>query len=159
MKNLSRLCAGLALGLAAIAAAAHGYTAGAIKIGHPYSRPTVPGQPTGAGYMSFDNQGSGADRLVGASAAIATRVEMHTMNMEGDVMRMRQVDTIELPAGTKVELKPAGMHLMLIGLKAPLKAGERVPLTLRFEKAGEVTVELAVDAPKADAPSAAEHKH
>lgn len=56
MKNLTQLCAGLTLGLAAIAAAAHGYTAGAIKIGHPYSRPTVPGQPTGAGYMSFDNQ-------------------------------------------------------------------------------------------------------
>ena len=79
------------------------------------------------------------------------------MRMEGDVMRMRQVDAIELPPGATVELKPGGMHLMLMGLKQPLKADDKVPLTLRFEKAGEVTVQMSVEAPKPA--MAAEHKH
>jgi copper(I)-binding protein len=75
--------------------------------------------------------------------------------MEGDVMRMRQVDAIDVPAGQAVELKPGSFHLMLMGLKAPLKAGDRFPLTLKFEKAGEVKVDVAVQT----GPAAAEHKH
>jgi len=79
------------------------------------------------------------------------------MKMEGDVMRMRQVDAIEVPVGQTVELKPGGYHLMFIGLKAPLKVGERFPMTLKFEKAGEVKVEVVVQAPGAAAEP--QHKH
>ncbi len=131
------------------AAGAHGSRLGAIAIGHPWARATVPGQPTGGGYLSLDNRGGTADRLVGAHSPACERVELHAMWMEGDVMRMRQRDAIELPAGGRVEFKPGGLHLMLVGLKAPLKAGETFPLTLTFEKAGtvEVTVNVQADAP------------
>ena len=147
--------AGLALGLAALFADAHQFKLGAITIGHPYARATGAGQPTGGGYMSFANAGP-ADKLVAISADVSTSVELHSMTMEGDVMRMRQVDAIELAAGKTVELKPGGYHVMFVGLKAPLKAGDKFPVKLKFEKAGEVEVIVNVEAPAA---AAAEHKH
>ena len=147
--------AGLALGLASLFADAHQFKLGAITIGHPYARATAAGQPTGGGYMSFANAGP-ADKLVAISADVSTSVELHTMTMEGDVMRMRQVDAIELAAGKTVELKPGGYHVMFVGLKAPLKAGDKFPAKLKFEKAGEVDVTFNVEAPAA---AAAEHKH
>ena len=137
-------------------AQAHEFKLGAIKIGHPYARATAPGQPAGGGFLKLEN-GGGADRLVSARAAVSNAVELHTMSMDGDVMRMRQVDGIDLPAGKTVELKPGGLHIMFTGLKAPLKAGDKFPLTLKFEKAGEVTVDVVVEAPKAAAAPA--HKH
>jgi len=137
----------------AFAAHAHDYKLGPIAIGHPYARFTVPGQSVGGGYLKLENTG-GDDRLVSASAPICERVEMHTMKLEGDVMRMRQLDAIELPTGKTVELKSGGMHLMFVGLKAPLKVGESFPMKLRFEKAGEVTVDVKVEAPRG-----AEHQH
>lgn len=86
-----------------------------------------------------------ADRVVGASSPVAGRVEMHVTVREGDVMKMREVKSFEVPAGGSFELKPGGAHLMLVDLKRPLKKGEKVPLTLRLEKAGEVKVELSVE--------------
>ena len=151
--------AGLVLAVAALSASptlAHDYQLGAIAIGHPFSRATSAGQAVGGGFLKLNN-GGGADKLVSASTPAAASVELHTMRMEGDVMRMRQLDAIELPAGQTVELKPGGLHLMLMGLKAPLKAGDMVPLTLKFEKAGEVTVQLKVEAPGGGKPEA--HKH
>ena len=138
---LALLLSGSALG-----AFAHGYQAGSLQIAHPWARITVPGQSAGGAFFSVQNTGA-ADRLLGASSPAAERVELHTMAMEGDVMRMREVKAIELPAGRTVDLQPsASFHLMMMGLKAPLKQGDKVPLTLRFEKAGEVTVELKVEA-------------
>ena len=144
MKKLTRYAALATLGLAALAAHAHTFKLGAIEIGHPYARATAPGQPAGGGYLSLSNAGAN-DRLLSASAEVSKAVELHTMTMEGDVMRMRQVEAIELPAGKKVELKPGGLHIMFIGLKAPLKQGDKFPLKLKFEKAGEVTVEVNVE--------------
>jgi copper(I)-binding protein len=155
--TLQGLIPALALGLAALAAQAHDFKAGAISIAHPHARATAAGQPAGGGFMKFENRGTVADRLVSVSADVSASVELHTMSMQGDVMRMRQVDAIELPAGQSVELKPGGLHIMFIGLKAPLKAGETFPLTLRFEKAGEVTVQVNVEA-FGNTP-AAQHKH
>ena len=148
--------AGLALGLAALFADAHQFKLGAITIGHPYARATAAGQPIGSGYLSFANAGP-ADKLVAISADVSKSVELHTMTMEGDVMRMRQVDAIELAPGQTVELKPGGYHVMFVGLKAPLKAGDKFPAKLKFEKAGEVEVTFNVEAPAAA--GAAEHKH
>ena len=148
--------AGLALGLASLFADAHQFKLGAITIGHPYARATAAGQPTGGGYMSFANAGP-ADKLVSITADVSKSVELHTMTMEGDVMRMRQVDAIELAAGKTVELKPGGYHVMFVGLKAPLKAGDKFPAKLKFENAGEVDVTFNVEAPAAA--GAAEHKH
>ncbi len=156
MISLQRLFAALVVAAASAAVHAHGYKIGAIDIGHPYARATAPGQPTGGGFLKLTNKGD-ADRLLSAAADVSTAVELHVMKMEGDVMRMRQVDAIDVPAGQTVELRPGGLHIMFVGLKAPLKEGERFPMTLRFEKAGEVAVEVVVE--KAAAQPAAHHKH
>ena len=145
-----QLFAGMALAAAAsLAAQAHDFKIGAIAIGHPYARATVAGQPAGGGFLKLDNKGAD-DRLLSATADVSGAVELHSMSMDGDVMRMRQVDAISLPAGKTVELKPGGFHIMFIGLKAPLKEGDKFPLKLKFEKAGEVTVEVKVEAPGKD---------
>jgi periplasmic copper chaperone A len=144
--NILRCTAAAAIALAAVVATAHEYQAGAIKIDHPHARSTTPGQPNGGGYMTFVNAGIG-DRLVSASAEVAASTELHEMKMEGDIMKMRQVEGIELGGGKTVELKPGGYHVMFVGLKAPLKEGASFPMKLRFEKAGEVTVEVKVEAP------------
>jgi len=147
--RLHQTFAALAVGLALGTAQAHDFQLGPITIGHPHARATAPGQPTGGGYLTLENKGAD-DRLMSASAAVSPSVELHSMAMEGDVMRMRQVDAIDVPKGTKVELKPGGMHIMFVGLKAPLKAGDRFPMTLRFQKAGAVTVQVTVEAVKAE---------
>lgn len=115
-----------------------------VKVEQVWARPTVAGQHGGGGFVTLTS--AGGDRLLGGRTPAAQRVELHTMKMEGDVMRMREVGTIELPPGQTVKLEPGGLHLMFMGLKAPLKAGDTVPLVLRFEKAGEQTVEMKVSA-------------
>jgi periplasmic copper chaperone A len=115
-----------------------------VKIEDPWARATAPGANVGAGYMKITS--GGADRLVGATTTAAARVELHITVKEGDVMRMREVKAYDIPAKGGFELKPGGAHLMLVDLKAPLKEGTKVPMTLRFEKAGEVKVELQVRA-------------
>jgi copper(I)-binding protein len=138
-------------------ALAHGHEAGALKIGNPWTRATGPAQTTAAGYLSVRNSGKQADRLVGASVADAERVELHVSRIENDIARMREVKAFEIPAGATLNLQPGGSHLMLVGTKRAFKPGERVPIVLRFEKAGEIAVELAVESrPPA---SAGTHRH
>jgi hypothetical protein len=117
-----------------------------IEIHDAWSRATPPGAKVAAGYMSIRNTSAAPDRLLGASSPAAARVETHTMEMKGDIMRMREVKGYEVPAHGAFELKPGGAHLMLVDIKRPLKQGERIPVTLRFEKAGEVKTELEVEA-------------
>ena len=105
----------------------------------------------GAGFITIRNAGA-ADRLLSASTPAAGRTEMHTMLRDGDVMRMRELPEIAVPAGGAVTLAPGGLHLMLIGLTRPLEVGEQVPITLVFERAGAVTVNLAVQPAGARAP-------
>lgn len=124
---------------------ARDFSAGKLSIEQPTARPTRPGQPGGAAYVNIENRGSTPDRLVGASSPVAGKTEIHTMSMEDNVMRMREVDAIAIDAGAKIVMRPgAGYHLMLLNLKKPLKAGEQFPLTLRFAKAGEVPVTVEV---------------
>ena len=115
-----------------------------ITVEEPWTRATPPGAKVGAGYMKITS--TAGDRLVGASSPAAARVEMHVTEKKGDVMRMREVKAYDIPARGGFELSPGGAHLMLVDLKAPLKAGAKIPLTLRFEKAGDVKVELQVRA-------------
>jgi len=115
-----------------------------VRVEEPWARATAPGAKVGAGYMKITS--ATADRLIGASSPAAARVEMHVTSKQGDVMRMREVKGYDIPAGGSFELAPSGAHLMLVDLKAPLKQGTKVPLTLRFQKAGEVKVELQVRA-------------
>lgn len=123
------------------------------KVEDAWARPTVAGQAAGGGFLKITSPV--ADRLLGASSPAAKAVELHTMQMDGDVMRMREVPAIELPAGRTVELRPGGLHVMFIGLAQPLKEGQSVPLTLRFEKAGELQVQMQVAARAPAMP----HKH
>jgi copper(I)-binding protein len=138
--------AGLALIAVTSLAHAHGYSLGDLDIAHPYAVPTPPGATTGAGYIkALSNKGATDDRLVGASSPAADHVEIHTMSMDGDVMRMRQVNAIVVPAKGHVDMAPGnGYHLMLIGIRQPFKVGDKIPLKLTFEKAGTVDVELHV---------------
>lgn len=145
----------------ALALASTATLAQTVKVENPWARPTAQGQAAGGGFLRIVG-GAQGDKLVAASTSAAGRVELHTMTMDGDVMRMRQVDAIEVPAGKTVDLKPGGLHVMFMDLKAPLKTGSSFPLTLKFEKAGEVKVDVQVQtAPPGGAPAAAkdEHKH
>jgi copper(I)-binding protein len=156
MQRRFHFLAALALAGTTLVAHAHSFKAGELAIGHPYARATVPGQPTGGAYLRLENRGDQPDRLVSASADVSRSVELHEMKMQGDVMRMRAVDAVEIPAHQSVMLEPGGVHIMLVGLKAPLKEGERFPMTLKFEKAGEVKVEVVVEPVKS---GPAKHQH
>ena len=149
------------LALASWAAQAHGSKAGDIRIDHPYATPTRPSMDTGAVYFrSLRNTGKVEDRLVSAKTPVAARVELHRMQMQGEVMRMAAVPAVALPAGVTVPMKHGshdGHHLMLFDLKAPLKDGDRFPLTLTFEKAGTVQVQVWVQTPRPG--SGAAHQH
>jgi len=128
-------------------AAALDYKLGALEIGQPWARATPPSAPAGSGFLKITNTGSTPDRLVSASSPAAELVQVHEMKMDGNVMRMREVDNgLEIPAGGSVKLAPGGLHLMMMGLKGPLKQGTSVPVTLVFEKAGRIDVELTVEA-------------
>ena len=119
------------------------YRIGQLKIENPYARATVPGQKAAGGFMKIENKGS-ADQLIAASSPVAGEMQLHTMTMDGNVMKMREVKAIEVPANGTVELKPGGLHLMFMDIKSPLKAGEAVPVKLKFQKAGEVEIKVPV---------------
>lgn len=139
---------------------AHSFKAGDIKIDHPYAAPTPGGVKNGAVYFrSIENGGKQSDRLVSARSTVAERVELHHMQMDGPVMRMREVEAIVLPLGTGPSFRhgqPNAYHLMLINLKAPLKEGGRFPVWLRFENSGEKEVTVWVQRPKG---SSSDHHH
>ena len=140
----SRWLIPLTLAAAAALAQAHDYTVGALHIAHPWARATAQGQRIGGAYLAIDNHGA-ADRLLSVRGAVAEALQLHSMALQGNVMHMREVDAIDVPAGAKVKLEPGGLHIMLVGLKAPLAAGSSFPLTLKFEKAGEVKVDVKVE--------------
>lgn len=147
----------LLLATVALPLAAHAQNpggAGPLTIEAPWTRAAGQGGQ-GAGYLTIRNAGP-ADRLLSASTPAATRIELHTHLRDGDVMRMRPVEDIPVPANGSVTLQPSGLHLMLIGLTRPFAVGESVPVTLRFERAGEVVVNLPVQAAGARGPA---HRH
>ena len=115
-----------------------------VEIERPWIRATAPGVKIAAGYVTVHNKSSSPERLVGAASPVAERVETHVHIKDGDILRMREVKGYDVPAKGTLELKPGGAHLMLIDVKAPLKEGDSVPVTLRFERAGEMTVKFAV---------------
>ena len=154
---------GALIGLAATAAQAQtqGAIQGTIQVEAGWSRAAGAGR-VGAGFMTLRNTGPTADRLVAARAGIARVVELHTHLHENGVMRMRPVETIDLPSDATVTLAPGGNHLMLIDLTAALRQGESVPVTLVFEKAGEVQINLSVQSAGARGPArtaAPAHRH
>lgn len=143
IRNL--LAAAAVLASLSSVALAHEFKVGDLEIVHPNARAMLPGAAVGGGYLTIINSGSESDRLVGGATPAAGRVELHEMTMENDVMKMRALaDGIEIPAGGTVELKPGGLHVMFLDVKAPFVEGDYVKATLNFEKAGPVEVEFAI---------------
>lgn len=142
MKNLLAV---VLLASAALASAQEVTTVGTLTLSQPWVRATPGGAKNGAAYLVVNNAGRG-DVLQSASSPVAGTVELHTHLNDNGVMRMRQVPEIVIPAQQKVALQPGGLHIMLIDLKAPLKVGDTVPLTLRFETAGSVQLDVPVKA-------------
>jgi copper(I)-binding protein len=145
--------------LAAISASAQTSPGAKIEVVRPWARATAATAKTGAAYMTLRNPGDAADRLIGASSPAAGRAELHTHIKDGEVMRMRKVDTIALNARGATTFAPGGLHVMLFDLKAPLKEGATFPLTLKFERAGEITTEVHVRSVSAAGPGSAAGGH
>jgi copper(I)-binding protein len=122
----------------------HSHEKGDIQVRHPWSRATPPGAKVGVAYMEIGNRGAQPDKLLAASTPIARAVEMHVTQRDGEVMKMRQVQAFEIPPRERYALRPGGSHLMLVDLTQPLKQGERFTMRLRFERAGELEIELEV---------------
>lgn len=142
----ARLLTGLLLAFALWQpAVADDYHVGTLYIDHPWSRATTPGAGVGAGYLVIRNGGERDDRLVGAMSPVAGRVMIHrSVEHDGTATMEHQRHGIVIPAGGEIALEPGGYHLMLMQLAERLEKGDRVPLTLEFERAGTVEVELAV---------------
>jgi periplasmic copper chaperone A len=147
MRTLSKLAlAALLIGFVAPALAQETSNT-SIAVEQPWARATPVGAKTGAVYMTLDNKSSTADRLTGASSDVADKLQIHEMKVENGVMKMRELaGGLPIPAGGSVVLKPGSYHVMLIGLKKPLSVGEQLPLTLTFEKAGNILVTVPVQA-------------
>jgi hypothetical protein len=155
---MSRLTTAFLLLLAtAPVAEAQSAKVGDLAIDGVWTRATPPGAPTAAAYLTITNAGTTADRLVGVATAAATKGEVHEMAVANGIMTMRAVaGGLAIEPGAKVELKPGGLHLMLVGLKQPLRQGNTIALTLTFEKAGSVTLDAAVQPIGAAGPA---HQH
>jgi len=115
-----------------------------IQITGAYAAESIPGQPNSAAYFTIRNTGTENDRLVAARSSAARVTELHTHEKDGDIMRMKKVASIPVPAGESVAFKPGGLHVMLIGLTQPLETGDQVAITLAFEKAGTVAITAPV---------------
>lgn len=121
----------------------HAMTA-TVKVGDAWARATPGLARNGGAYFSVTNSGKEADRIIAVTSKMSARTEMHTHLSDNGVMRMRQVDSVDVPAGGTVTFKPGGYHIMFIGLHKPLKKGDSFPVTLTFEKTGKQTVNVKV---------------
>jgi periplasmic copper chaperone A len=154
----------LAIAVAAVFAASsqfalsHSFKIGDLQIQHPYASPSPPAVKVGAAYLTaIVNKGTASDKLMSASSPAAEAVEIHRNSRTGDIVSMQKQNSLEIPAGGKVEMAPGeSLHLMLVGLKAPLKTGDRFPMTLVFEKAGKLDVDVVVEGKPVDH---SQHKH
>lgn len=132
--------------------AADAYKVGALVVEKPFARPSM--ARNGAAYITIVNTAAQPDKLIQVTSPRSGKVEMHTMTMDGDIMRMREVSAIDVPSNGKVVMTPGkGLHIMLVGLNGPLNDGENFPMTLLFERSGKVEVNVPVEkAPAAKKP-------
>ena len=138
----------LALSVISSPSMAHAYTVGDIEVDHPYAPPTPPGVAMAAGYMLITNHGDQDDRLIGGKVYFAHELQIHQTVVVDDVSRMRRLEEgLLIPAGATVKVEPMGIHIMFVDLAEPLVEGDRQPVTLYFEKAGELDVEFAIEHP------------
>lgn len=154
--------------LLAAPAIAHDYQIGQLHIAHPWARALPPVAPAGAAYLRVENRGEASDTLIAAHTPIAERVEVHQHVQRDGLMSMQKVGDLSIGPGEDVAFEPGGYHLMMLGLKQPLVAGERFPLTLEFRNAGSIEVDFAISEaapvpaghdPKPSASEANQHHH
>ena len=141
----------LALAASLVVASAALAQTNQLEVSNAWARATPGKAENGAAYLTI--QSPTPDRLLSVSTPVAKKAELHTMSMEGMVMKMRPLADLDIPAGQPVTLKPGGQHVMLLGLDAPLREGQSFPLTLTFEKAGTRTVTVAIEKPGAVGPA------
>lgn len=143
-RSIFFLLAGLSL--VVLAACSSGESGPDLNVEDAWVRSSPLAEGNGSAYLTIRNRGNEADTLIGVSASASEAAEIHEMQMEGDVMTMRPVagQRLEIPAGDKVELKPGGLHIMLLDLKEKLEAGQKTDLTLLFEKSGEQTISVEI---------------
>ena len=140
--------------LFAVPARAEEVNAGDLVITQAWSRATPGGAKIAGGYLTIENKGTAPDRLIGGSAEVSDKIQVHEMAVNDGVMTMRQLDKgLTIEPGKMIKLAPGGYHLMLMDLKAPLKQGDKVPVALEFEKAGKVKLSLDVQGVGAPGPS------
>jgi copper(I)-binding protein len=157
MAVIARLlfCCLFVTSLLTISARAQEVKAGDLVITQAWARATPGGAKVGGAFLTIENKGTTADRLVGASADVAGKVEVHEMANKNGVMTMRAVDNgLAIDPGKTVKLAPGGYHLMMFDLKNPLKQGDKLPVTLDFAKAGKVALSFTVEGVGAQAPAA-----
>jgi copper(I)-binding protein len=160
MKQIIRTLLGSAFMAILIAAPARGdeIRAGDLVITQAWSRATPGGAKVGGGYLTVENKGTAPDRLISGSADVAAKVQVHEMSMNNGVMTMRPLEAgVVIEPGKMIKLAPGGFHLMLLNLKSPLKQGDKLPITLEFEKAGKVSIVLDVQGIGAMGPAASDH--
>lgn len=146
MKILLSLTVAVSVAVAMLAnpALAHEHKAKGLSISHAWARATVKSAKTGAAYLTINNAGARADKLVAVKSGMARKTQIHLSSMHKGMMKMEQVHGVAVPAGGMAELKPGGYHVMFMGLKNPLKEGGSFPLTLVFDKAGEIVVQIKI---------------
>jgi copper(I)-binding protein len=156
MIRISFLFAALSAAFLTMPAQADTVTAGSLKISASWARATPKGAAVGGGYVTITNTGTAPDRLIGGKTDIAGRFEIHEMSMDKGVMKMRMLPKgLEIKPGETVTFKPGGYHIMFVGLKHQLMQGQHFKATLKFEKAGDVDVDFAIQGIAAQAPSGA----
>jgi len=134
------------------------YKVGSIEIDQSWTRATPSTAKTGGGFLTITNKGTTPDRLIAARSTASDKVEIHEMRMDGNIMRMRELEKgLEIPPGATVVLKPGSYHIMFMELKSPLTKGDKIPVTLVFEKAGSVDVVLQVQELGASQPGQMKH--
>jgi copper(I)-binding protein len=148
-------CAALMACITGSSVRAEEVKAGDLVISQAWSRATPNGAKIGVGYFTIENKGTTADKLIGVTGDISAKIELHEMSMNNGVMKMRPVDGgLAIDPGKTVKLAPNGYHLMIMDLRSPLKQGDKVPVTIEFEKAGKVAVTLDVQGVGAQGPAA-----
>jgi hypothetical protein len=159
MKFIRRSCGAVLFGALIVIPAVSGMASAAetVSAGNAWVRTPAPGQKTAAAYLDLTSDGDAA--LVAAESPAAGKAELHTMNMDGGVMRMRPVQKIDLPALKTVKLAPGGLHIMLLDIKRPLKEGDTVPLVLKFQGKGKVPSTVKVEAQVRAMGAASMHNH
>jgi copper(I)-binding protein len=149
------VCAGVLASLLGAPARAEEVKVGDLVITQAWTRATPNGAKIGGGYLTIENKGTAPDRLIGGSADVAGSVQVHEMSMDNGVMKMRPLEKgLAIDPGKTAKLAPGGYHLMMMDLKSPLKQGDKLPITLEFEKAGKVKVWLDVQGVGAQGPTA-----